>query len=139
MAYNKKTWINLPNQTTPLNATGMNDLETRIKALDTSIMDMIGLTTTTTKSIPNNLRINGADFNTIEGTGMFIAFGPCTNAPIYEGATTNHWYLIQIEYSSDYRLQIIQRLSGTGSDFFTRTKVRGTWNNWIKITTEAIS
>ena len=139
MAYTKKTWINLPNQTTPINATGMNDLETRIKALDTSIMDMIGLATGTTKSIPNNLRINGADLNEIEGTGLFIAFGPCTNVPMYEGVETNHWYLLQIEYNSGYRLQIIQRMAGSGSDFFTRTKVSNTWNNWIKITTTAVS
>lgn len=139
MAYTKKTWINLPNTTTPINATGMNDLETRIKALDTSIIDMIGVTTGTTKSIPNNLRINSADLNQIEGTGLFVAFGPCTNVPMFEGVETNHWYLLQMEYSTDYRFQMIQRLSGTGSDFFTRTKVRGTWNNWIKITTEAIS
>ena len=131
MAYSKKMWIDLPNTTTPINATGMNDLETRVKALDTSIMDMIGLATTTTKSIPNNLRINGADLNEIEGTGLFIAFGPCTNVPMYEGVATNHWYLIQIEYSSDYRYQIIQRLAGNGTDTFTRIKVGGTWQEWI--------
>lgn len=130
MAYNKKTWTNLPSTDTPINADGMNDLETRVKALDTSIMDMIGLATTTTKSIPNNLRINGANFNEIEGTGLFIAFGPCTNVPMYEGLTTNHWYLIQIEYNNDYRFQMIQRLAGGGNDTFTRIKVGGTWQSW---------
>lgn len=139
MAYTKKTWENLPSTNTPVNATDMNDLETRIKALDTSIIGMIGLPTTTAKSIPNNLRINGADLNAIEGTGLFIAFGPCTHVPMYEGVVTNHWYLVQIEYSSDYRFQMIQRLSGTGSDFFTRTKVGGTWNNWLKISTTTYS
>ena len=137
MAYTKKTWYNKSSQNrTPVNATNMNDLETRIKALDTSIDDMIGLTTGTTKSIPNNLRINGADLNEISGTGMFVAFGPCTNVPMYEGVVTNHWHLIQIEYSPDYRYQMIQRLSGTGGDFFTRTKVSGTWNSWKKIVVE---
>ena len=132
MSFNKKTWYNKSSANkTAVNKTNLDDLEDRIKDMDDSFFNMIGLATGTTKSIPNNLRINGADLNEISGTGLFIAFGPCTHVPMYEGVATNHWYLIQIEYSSDYRYQIIQRLAGSGTDTFTRIKVGGTWQEWI--------
>lgn len=40
MAYTKKTWENLPSTSTPVNADGLNDLETRIKKLDDNIYSL---------------------------------------------------------------------------------------------------
>ena len=134
MSYTKKTWNGLPDTTTPVNATGMNDLETRIDALNTSIINMIGLATSSEKSIPNNKRLSGPDLNSVSGTGLFVAYGPCTNVPMYDGVSTSHWYLLQIEHNNNSKVQMIERLAGTGEDFFVRTKVSGTWNNWKCLT-----
>lgn len=45
MAYTKTNWQNLPNQTTPLNASNMNKIEDELKLLD----DNISVVTTETK------------------------------------------------------------------------------------------
>ena len=133
MSYTKKTWENLPSTNTPVNATGMDDLETRIKALDTSIIDMIGLGTTTTKSIPNSLRIDALDFNEVEGTGLFIAYGPCTNAPANSGQVASHWYLIQIQHSANYRFQLAHNFGSNPDYLYRRVKSGGTWSEWKQV------
>lgn len=114
-----------------LGVNGWTDWQTTVNK--TILDNMIGLTTSTTKSIPNNLRIDAADFNEIEGTGFFTAYGPCTNAPANNGQASSHWYVIQIQHSTNYRFQLAQNFGSNPDYLYRRVKSGGIWSSWKQI------
>lgn len=71
MAYVKKVWKDLPDETTPINATSLNHIEDGIAGVDTNIGDLTALTTTDktdTVSAINEVKQNLSDFVTGIGT-----------------------------------------------------------------------
>lgn len=108
---------------------GWTDWQTIVNK--TILDNMIGLGTTTTKGIPNSQRINAADFNEIDGTGFYIGYNGCTNAPTGNGEANVHWYIIQIEHNSNYKVQLAYWLTGATQTMYKRLKVNGTWQEWL--------
>lgn len=86
-----------------------------------------------TGGLAKKKRIDGFDFNEVinEGTGMFIMYGPCTNAPAGNGDNNMHWYLFQIVYSTSYCVQIAVGLHSDVKNIYIRNLIEGVWNSWF--------
>lgn len=76
--------------------------------------------------------ISNSDLNTINKTGFYQG-NPLDNAP--EGGNFR-WYVIHIEATSQYALQIVSRVSALNMYYRIRTQ-SSTWSAWEKIETES--
>ncbi len=123
MSYTKKTWENLPSTNTPLNATGMNDLETRVDE-GIQLADALSIPSST-NNITSNSNLNG--FTTEGGYKCQSAAIATTlsNTPYTGGA----FKLIVMKYHDASRYgQFLFALS-TPIIYFRTYSANG-WSSW---------
>lgn len=132
MAYTKKTWENLPSTNTPLNATGMNDLETRINN-GIQLADALSIPSDT-NNIVGNSDLN--DFTTESAYKCQSAAIASTlsNTPYTDGA----FKLIVMKYHDATRYgQFLFALS-TPIIYFRTYSANG-WSSWKSLTSVKIA
>lgn len=131
MAFNKKTWTNLPNTTTPVNATGMNDLETRINNAFI-IGDIL--------SIPANSITSDSDLDDYSNAGTYSCntatiAQTLANTPYKNGA----FKLIVMKMHDVSRyVQIIITLDSSTS-IYVRNYAASGWTSWYKLSSTVVS
>lgn len=77
--------------------------------------------------------INSGDFNDVINTGICIMRSGCQNSPFGENATTDsHFYLITIQYSTSYIIQICSSIFTNDQNLYIRKKSGGNWKEWYK-------
>lgn len=99
---------------------------------NTSLSTMInGLGGNTYTGLSKARRIDNCNLNELVGygSGMYVAFATCQNAPYNNGVNNWHWYVIQVVYAHDYCCQIAMSLH-TETKVFARQKIAGGWNDW---------
>lgn len=77
MAYTKTTWQDLPNTTTPVNATNLNKIENGIEAIDNDV-----------STINNNIG-DLTDLETSDTSSLVSAVNSLRPIVLFEGASTN--------------------------------------------------
>ncbi len=146
MSFPTKEWHNRGSgkTPTPINDVGMNDLENRIlngfsnidsdsvkyngKTLSKMITDVSG---GTDGGLCVKQYVRSCNFNELPnyGSGLFIAFGPCTNAPSESGSSNMHWYVIQLVLNNTHSFQFAFR-AHSARDAYIRRQVAGSWESW---------
>ena len=145
MAYTKTTWQDLPNTTTPINATNLNHIENGIKDNDdrlngTTSMGSItttGLTDTGNATINGTLTLDDINMNNYSGkrkndmdannlgTGVYYLGTGSTNTP------TNYLATLSINGGSNDRAQF--GISVGATEVYFRTKPTSNWTEWKKM------
>lgn len=126
MAFNTKIWKNqgetgADENNSVLNKNSMNDLETRIKnALNETVIK---------KTITAN------DFDNLinEGTGLFVMYGPCQNAPSNDNNKDMHWYVLQNLMDTRYCVQLSIALHTDIERIYMRHRINNSWSEWISV------
>lgn len=79
------------------------------------------------------IRLYDVDANDIRGTGYFMV----TNGTNMPTVTTASWYFWQIEFTSSYRVQYVERatLQGDTKTYKRRINHDEGWQDWIEIIT----
>ncbi|WP_270255787.1 pyocin knob domain-containing protein [Collinsella intestinalis] len=70
-----------------------------------------------------------SDLNTIEGTGFFVGWNNPNAAPT--NVSGAHWYVIQSQFDSDWKMQLATSLGG--GEIYMRIKNSGAWQSWRAI------
>lgn len=107
-------FVNLPNQTTPLNATNLNQLQANVNE----------------GKVDRSLYTSVTDYDNLTPTGLYYMGGNATNSP-----SSGSFYVEVYKYSDNYICQIATRASNASNGViqYIRQKYNGTWTNWYDI------
>ncbi|MGC4378244.1 pyocin knob domain-containing protein [Fictibacillus sp. Mic-4] len=75
--------------------------------------------------------ISNTDLNNLDVTGFYRG-GTLANSP---DGTVSTFYVINIKYSSTYKLQIATRTATVGDRTYQRINDNGTWTSWVQLET----
>lgn len=130
MAYTKTNWQDLPNTSTPINATNLNKIENELESVDKSL-----------KYIGNA----PSDWNDAKTFGIYHVNGTYTNAP-----ASSHIWGVLIVYenkggtwtpvTSGSGSWIWQEFRSTSGNIYVRNAINsiGSWSEWKKMITNNI-
>lgn len=111
---NKINFKNLPDETTPINASNLNTMQDNIEAeIEKKISKSLGT------------QFSG-DLNDLVETGFTYAAGSATNIPV----TGFSCYVTTIRYTDKYIIQKANRVSSTKFIEYERQCNNGVWTNW---------
>jgi hypothetical protein len=118
MSYTKTDWINLPNQTTPVNATNLNKIETELETLDNA----------STNSLTQRTNVaNNTNLNDVTNTGIYyIPDVTLTNAP----ANYYKYSTLVVINNSGVIQQYISRPVGNTFVMREYSGYPASWGNW---------
>lgn len=113
---NKINFQDLPNETTPINATNLNQMQTNIDNAKVEVSSTL----------------NGVDLNTVKDQTAFYYCNDCTNRPI----ASNGYFFVQRLNNNYIRQEYTTAVSNLK---YIRTCNNGTWTDWISLLPETIT